>query len=110
MVVDFEAAWHELHALIAGKSQHGREATLIAMAEIAERHQVAGGELSRLLRLYGVEVERARSITADIDRDESGPFAGGDASPVDSGLPGHHDLGGHDGGSNGRAAAGLAGS
>lgn len=97
MVCDYEAAWLELQALIASKSQHGREATLRAMAELAERHRVPAGELSRLLRLYGVEVERTRSVAAENTRDELARFAGGDASPGDSELPDHHGSGGHDG-------------
>lgn len=107
MVVDYEAAWHELAELIASKSQHGREATLQAMAGIAARSRVPAGELSRLLRLYGVEVERARSIAAETDRDEPEGFAGGFGSPVDSELPEHHRSEDHDGGRNRNGAAGL---
>lgn len=102
MVVDYEAAWHELAARIASKSQHGREATLIEMAEIAHRHRVPAGELSKLLRLYGVETERARSIAADQTVELEG-FAGGGSSPGDGGLADHHRTEVHDGSSNGRA-------
>lgn len=102
MVVDFEAAWIELQAAIAAKTQHGREGLLVEMAQIAERHRVPAGELSRLLRLYGVEVERVREASAGSDRDEAEGFAGGSSSPADDVLPGHHD-GGQDGSRNGAA-------
>lgn len=105
MVVDYEAAWVALQAHVAGKTQHGREQTLAKMAELAAEHRVPAGELPRLLRLYGVEVERVRSAAADI-RDEGDDFAGGLDSPADRALPGHHDLGGHDG--NGSSAEGAA--
>lgn len=102
MVCDYEAAWHELAELVASKSQHGREPTLIAMAEIAGRNRVPSGELSRLLRLYGVEVERARAISTNTDPDEGEVFGSGDGSLSDHALLGHHHpIGGHDGGSNG---------
>lgn len=104
MVVDYEAAWVALQAHVAGKTQHGREATLAKMAELAAEHRVPAGELPRLLRLYGVEVERVRSAATEI-RDEADDFGGGLASPADRGLPAHHDLGGHDG--NARSIAGT---
>lgn len=97
MVVDYEAAWVELGQHVASKSQHGREATLVEMAEIAARHRVPAGEVSRLLRLYGVEVERARSIEAETEQVEPGAFDGGLASPPDAELAEHHRPGGHDG-------------
>lgn len=97
MVIDYEAAWVRLQALIASKSQHGREATLTAMATIANESRVGAGELSRLLRLYGVEVER---ISTETDRAELGPFDGGLSSPADRELAGHHGPGGHDGSGN----------
>lgn len=88
MVTDFEAAWADLQAFIAGKTQHGREGLLVEMAAIAERHRVPAGELSRLLRLYGVEVERARSLAAE-SGDEAFDFAGGVTSPADGDLSRH---------------------
>lgn len=98
MVVDYEAAWTELAELIASKTQHGREQTLTAMAQIAANHRVPAGELSRLLRLYGVEVERARSMSTETDRDVPERLDGGLDSPADAEFPGHHDpTGGHDG-------------
>lgn len=102
VVTDYEAAWTELAALIASKSQHGREATLTAMAEIAACHRVPAGELARLLRLYGVEVERARSLSTEITRDETAGFVGGFGSSADGRLPEHHRPGGHDGRVNGK--------
>lgn len=101
MVTDYESAWIELQAAIAAKTQHGREGLLVEMAAIAERQRVPAGELSRLLRLYGVEVERVRSIEAESDRDEATDFAGGSPSPADHGSPATM-TGGHDGSSNGR--------
>jgi hypothetical protein len=113
MVTDYEAAWRDLQALVAAKTQHGREGLLVAMAEVEARHAVPAGELSRLLRLYGVEVERARSIEAQIIPDSPGDFGGGAASPADAGRPGHHvPEEGHDGSTSagtaghGRAVAG----
>lgn len=105
MVVDYEKAWIRLQAEIAGKSQHGREGLLRAMAQIAAECRVPEGEKARLLRLYGVEVDR---LSAETDRDEPDDFEAGLASAADVGLPGHHGPnGGHDGGcSNGRARAG----
>lgn len=104
MVVDYERAWVELTSHIAGKSQHGREPTLVAMAEIAHRCEVPAGEISKLLRLYGVEVERARSVATE-SVVESGDFAGGSVSPGDVGLAAHHRTEVHDGGSNGNGRA-----
>jgi hypothetical protein len=104
VVVDYEAAWGELAELIADKTQHGREALLTAMAEIAARNRVPSGELSRLLRLYGVEVERARSISAGTGRDEPGALAAGFGSAGDIGSPDIMDRGGHDGSRNGSTA------
>lgn len=104
VVVDYERAWTELQALIAEKPQHGREPTLVAMAEIAQRCRVPAGELSKLLRLYGVEVDRARSIATE-SVVESGDFAGGSSSPGDTELAAHHRTEVHDGGSNGNGRA-----
>lgn len=104
MVVDYEAAWAQLAKVVASKTQHGREGLLTEMAQIADEHRVPAGELSRLLRLYGVEVERARSMSAESERLESEDFAGGFASPTERALAAHHGpIGGHDGGSNGGA-------
>lgn len=105
MVVDYEAAWIELQELVASKSQHGREPTLTAMAELAAKHRVLAGELSRLLRLYGVEVQRARAAATESGRDELADFAGGDPSLADDELPEHHRSGGHDVRSNGAGSA-----
>jgi hypothetical protein len=87
-------------------TQHGRESLLTKMAELAADARVPAGELSRMLRLYGVEVERARSIAAETGQDESGDLASGFASGVDGRLPEHHRTEEvHDGhrASNGRA-------
>ena len=86
MVVDYEAAWNQLGEYVAGKTQHGREGLLIEMQKIAASCRVPAGELSRLLRLYSVEVERARRETRDEDTD----FTAGDVSAADDVLPGHH--------------------
>lgn len=103
MVTDFEAAWHDLMAYVAGKTQHGRDALLREMVRIADSRRVAAGELSRLLRLYGVEVERVRSISeqgpADPEHSESDSLALG---TIGSRGIIDHDLGGHDVGGNGR--------
>ena len=107
MVIDYEAAWSELQELVASKSQHGRDGLLRSMAEVAGRHRVAGGELSRLLRLYSVEVERARAISSDTIPDKDADLAAGLASAGDCGLPGHHDEGSHDGSSSSRTGAGA---
>jgi hypothetical protein len=96
VVIDYEAAWHELAAFVASKTQHGREQTLVEMTRIAQEHRVPAGELSRLLRLYSIEVERTRT-TSQPDGDEAPYFAGGQGSPADDVLPRHHDRGGHDG-------------
>jgi hypothetical protein len=101
VVVDYERAWTMLAATIASKTQHGREPLLTEMAQIARRCEVPAGELSRLLRLYGVEVERARSIAAETDRAEAGSFDGGLVSASEADLTGHHGPGGHDGSVNG---------
>lgn len=87
MVTDYEAAWTEMAALVASKTQHGREGLLSSMAEIAARNRVPAGELSRLLRLYGVEVERARSITTETTRPGVDDFAGGFGSLTDGASP-----------------------
>jgi hypothetical protein len=108
MVIDYERAWHKLGEYVAEKTQHGREGLLVRMQEIAAECRVPAGELSRLLRLYGVEVERVREAEAETDSDEGEPIGGGAASPAVRVLPGHHDRGGHDGSRNGRAEVGRA--
>lgn len=65
------------------------------MSELASECRVPAGELSRLLRLYGIEVERVRSIS------EQGPaeLASSDADEVGGGIAGSRgiiDHGGHD--------------
>lgn len=95
MVIDYEAAYHELAAHIAGKTQHGREGLLTEMALIAERNRVEVGELARVLRLYGVETARAGS--ADIHPAEDSPLLTGLASVSDRPSPATIDRGGHDG-------------
>lgn len=90
MVADYEAAWLELSEYIASKTQHGREATLTRMAEIVASHRVPAGEKSRLLRLYGIEVERTRAAAVETDRDQLDTLGGGAPSPSDGGLSGHH--------------------
>jgi hypothetical protein len=100
VVVDYEAAWIRLQSQIAQKPQHGRDTLLRAMAEIAEQCQVPGGELSRLLRLYSIEVERTRSI----HNDPAGRVTS-DADSLGGGMTGPRDIidrrGGHDGRRNG---------
>lgn len=109
MVVDYEAAWTELLQAVAEKTQHGREGLLVRMAEIAGRHRVAPGETSRLLRLHGIEVERARQAAMLNHPDSSGDLVAGLASVADLGGPGHHDRGGLDGrADDGRFAAGCS--
>lgn len=90
MVTDYEQAWIRLQEFIASKSQHGREGTLTEMAKIAAECRVPAGELSRLLRLYGVEVERARAIATESERSELADFAGGGSSLADDELAAHH--------------------
>lgn len=104
MVTDYEAAWIALAEHVSSKTQHGREGLLGRMADLAAEHRVPAGELSRLLRLYGVEVERARSMSTQPHRDEATSFGGGLASTPDRDLPGHHD-GSHDGSSSEHDAA-----
>lgn len=107
MVIDYEGAWHELAALVAGKTQHGREGLLVEMTRIAQEHRVAAGELPRLLRLYGVEIERVRS-TARSDGDEASASLADRAfvahAPADADLSRHHDRGGPDGRNDGCAS------
>lgn len=96
MVTDYEAAWIALGEFVSSKTQHGREGLLTKMAELASDHRVPAGELSRLLRLHGVEVERARSVSAETRRDE-GPASAeddvldGTGSPRPSSTDGGHD-------------------
>lgn len=92
-VVDHERAWVQLQAVIASKSQHGREALLVEMATIASRCQMPEGELVRLLRLHGVDLQRLHAT-----RDSPGN-AGEDADVLDGtdGHPATIDRGGHDG-------------
>jgi hypothetical protein len=97
MVVDYERAWIRLSALVAGKSQHGREGLLRDMAKIADECQVPEGERERWLRLFGIDVSRTvrpQSIPdtgASSSRDDG--VAGGTVS-----RPGHPSpQGGHDG-------------
>lgn len=104
-MIDYEAAWHELHAHIAGKSQHGREPTLVEMAQIVERNRIEVGELPRLLRLYSVETaraEQARTHTVEADGLDAGLVSAADRALADP----HRPQGGHDG----RLTAGRNGS
>lgn len=103
MVTDYERAWSRLAEVVAAKTQHGREGLLTAMAEIAAECRVPEGEKARLLRLYGVEVDR---LSTETDRDEPDHFEAGLASAADVGSPDIIDRGGHDGRCNGRARAG----
>lgn len=100
MVVDYEAAWIELAAFAASKTQHGREGLLVEMTRLADEHRVPAGELSRMLRLYSIEVERTRAASQS-DGDETRVSLADRVlnthSPEDAGLPRHHDRGGHDG-------------
>lgn len=97
MVIDYEAAWIELSAVVAGKSQHGRSGLLVEMASIAERHRVPAGETSRLLRLYGIEVEHRRAAEMQHEPDTAERLVAGLASDADADRPAHHDhIGGHD--------------
>jgi hypothetical protein len=111
MVTDYEAAWIELMAHVASKTQHGRQDLLTKMAELAGEHRVAAGELSQMLRLYGVEVGRSRSGSADTQRFEEERIDAGFASAPVADSPRIIDRGGHDGnaGSSGGAGAGRAG-
>lgn len=100
MVTDFEAAWADLQELIASKPQHGRPALLIAMAEIQAKHRVQG-DLTRLLRLYGVEVH------ASAETEPAGsPNSSGEDLPDRTCEPRRiNDRGGHDVRSTGRSRA-----
>jgi hypothetical protein len=85
VVTDYEAAWVELMAHVASKTQHGRQDLLTKMAELAGEHRVAAGELSSVLRLYGVEVGRSRSASAESRFEEERIAAGfGSAAVADS--------------------------
>lgn len=97
MVTDYEAAFIALGEYVASKTQHGREGLLTKMAEIAAEHRVPAGELSRLFRLYGVEVERARSVAADTSRDDLSGSRGDSLPARTGGSPAIIDRGGHDG-------------
>lgn len=101
MVCDYERAWLEFGEYIAGKPQHGQRDLLTQMVLIAQRSRVQAGELPRLLRLYGVEVERVRAMETETDQAQPEPFVGGCDSPADPALAGHHGPGGHDGGRSG---------
>jgi len=100
MVVDYERAWHRLQAVVAGKTQHGREPLLVDMARIAEECQVPEGERERWLRLFGVDVSRTVRPPQTPD---TGPSSASDAVALGTGDgPGHPSpQGGHDGSSNG---------
>lgn len=107
MVTDHEAAWIALGEYITSRPQHGQHDLLRKMAELQAEHRVPAGELSRLLRLHGVEVERAsRSMAADIDRDG---LSDSDADALrggSDGRTGHHRAEGvHDGSRDGAEAA-----
>jgi methylmalonyl-CoA mutase cobalamin-binding subunit len=105
VVTDHEAVVVELAAFIATKPQHGRADLLTKIAELQDAHRVPAGELSRLLRLYGVEVERARSMVAqDESRFEAERIAAGIPSVGVGGLAGHHRPGGHDGNADGSSS------
>lgn len=106
-VVDYEQAWIRLQAVVAGKSQHGREPLLVEMAEIAADCRVAEGEKVRLLRLYGVDVGRVERPQSHRD---TAPSSGGDdvAAGTGSDPATLARQGGHDGSAtarNGRAVA-----
>jgi hypothetical protein len=95
VVVDYEAAWVAFMAHIAGKSQHGRAELLEVAATTAADNRVPAGEVARLLRLHGVEVQRAHSTFTN--QADAGAFGGGHSSPLDAGSPTSIDRGDHDG-------------
>lgn len=101
MVVDYEAAFHELAEHVSSKTQHGREGLLTEMALIVARNRVEVGELPRLLRLYSVET--ARAALADIHPAEGADLLSGLVSEGDPASRDIIDRGGHDGGRNGSA-------
>jgi hypothetical protein len=93
--VDYELAFHRLGEYVASKTQHGREGLLVEMQKIAAECRIPEGDLARLLRLYGVEVNSAHN-----PRDEDDPSA---ADSIRAGTPPSPDIidrGGHDGSSN----------
>jgi hypothetical protein len=106
VVIDYEAAYHELAEFVSDKTQHGREGLLTEMAQIVSRNRVEVGELPRVLRLYSVEV--ARAAATDIHPSEGGDLAAGLDSADDLPSRATIDRGGHDGHSastgNGRTA------
>lgn len=55
--VDYEAAWTELLARVASKTSHGREETLVAMAELAEKHQIPEDLLEKAARILGGPIQ-----------------------------------------------------
>lgn len=109
MVVDYERAWIRLTALVASKTQHGREPLLSDMANLAAECQVPEGEPERWLRLFGMDV--SRTVRPPAIRD-SGPSSDGDSvaggTGTDPATLAHE--GGHDGrtaSSNGRQPVGA---
>lgn len=96
MVTDYEAAWIELQKHVASKTQHGRSELLVEMAEMAARHRVPAGDVSRLLRLHGVEVGLRDAASAITEPDTREPLGAGRSSDHDLHGPAHHDPGGHD--------------
>jgi hypothetical protein len=105
VVTDYEAAWSRLQQRLAAKTQWGRDELLLEMARLQGDCRVPAGELSRLLRLYGVEVERVRSMS--IDQATSEDFDGGLVSSADPERAGRDALrGDFDGSRRGTEAVG----
>jgi hypothetical protein len=91
--VDYEAAWTDLLAYLAGKTSHGRSDVLVKAAELAEEHQVPEDLLEKAARLVGGPIQ--------INRPEAQSSSSGDRR-IDERMteepPATDDQGGHDGG------------
>jgi hypothetical protein len=91
VAVDWQAAWEELSAHVAGRPHHGSRDLALTMLEIQARHAFAEEYLPRTLRLYGLGLQedlRAAARQEPVNQRDT-PFdaRGGSAAADATGAP-----------------------
>lgn len=91
MAVDWQAAWEELSAHVAGRPHHGSRDLALAMLEIQARNSFVEEHLPHTMRLYGVMMQedlRAAARQEPVNRqDNSFDSDGGSSSVVAMSAP-----------------------
>lgn len=109
MLVDYEAAWHELVAALGERPNWGRDQLRARAAEVLSSHHVPESGPEEAMRLYGVQLNtdlraaaRDERVVEPPEREDDSPNHGRrSSSAAMAQLPADQssdDLGGHDGG------------